>query len=238
VNRLALVLTVSLIALPAAPRAQWSLFGSGGPGEGIPHLEDWRFELDVSAMLLAEPDVARETRVEVTRFGDTILLTGEAPSATLRERVDSLVLKQAGLKRPVAGGSRAVADRTQGCGGKQGAANARRRFNLGANRPCSPVVEDEQEAGFHNQIRIRPPKSASERAADELLAAQIRRRLAVHGYAGVMDPERLRLVVQDASVYLLGVVDAEEDKRLAAAIGAMSGVGEVFIYPASRSPAR
>jgi osmotically-inducible protein OsmY len=64
-------------------------------------LDDENVETKAATAMRADPELKEQTHVNVTSYNGTALLTGEAPTAALRDRVLSLVRAIPGVRRTV-----------------------------------------------------------------------------------------------------------------------------------------
>lgn len=54
-------------------------------------VDDEAIELKAAAALAEDPDISKQTHIDVTSFDGVVLLTGESPSPALRARAEALV---------------------------------------------------------------------------------------------------------------------------------------------------
>jgi hypothetical protein len=193
------------------------------------------FECEVQQLLDEHADRLQGVEAVVTRFGNTIVITGQARDAGDRERIDKLVLDAAGITREQVDAPTVVPARTRGCEGKALAANTKRKSILKTSRDCSSLrVDDELQVAtkgqVFNHIGIAAPDPVTQLAREELLAAQSRLSLIDKGVINAMDRSLIRLVAQDGVIYVLGNLDAARQSEIRAALMKVSGIDDVLFY--------
>jgi len=195
-----LLLCSQLLVLPAA--AGWypqeaSLSASE---------QDRTFEVEVYHLLEQRLGNEAVRYVRITRFGNTLLLTGTVRDAALRTAVDAVVLEAAGIRREAPDATGVVPARTRDCGGRPVVGNARRRQIVSGDRDCSALrtTPDAATTGqLYNHIDLLDPEPARRAAAAEVLAAQARLALVEAGYAQALDRDAMRIVAQGGVLYVL-----------------------------------
>jgi len=226
------VLLLLAIHLPA--HADWE-FPEFTTGSLSPAGMDRAFECEVQQLLDEHADRLQGVDAVVTRFGNTIVITGQARDAGDRARVDRLVLDAAGITREQAGAPTVVPAKTRGCEGKALAANTRRKSILKANRDCSSLRVDDAlqvatKGQVFNHIGVASPDPERQFAREALLAAQARLSLIDRGVVNAMDRSLIRLVAQEGVIYVLGNLDAARQSEIGAALMKVSGVNDVRFY--------
>ena len=96
--------------------------------EGVsPAVQDRLFESEVYHHM--DQQVGLVARyVQVTRFGNNIVITGEVENAAYSKVIDMLVLDAAGVKRDTSSGNTVVPIKNKGCGGRPASGgNVKRR---------------------------------------------------------------------------------------------------------------
>jgi hypothetical protein len=196
---------------------------------------DRAFECQVQQLVDEHADRLQGADVVVTRFGNTIVITGQAQDAGGRARIDKLVLDAAGISREQVDAPTVVPAKTRGCEGRALAANTKRKSILKTNRDCSSLrVDDEPEAEtkgqVYNHVGLASPDPAMQLARQELLAAQARLSLLDNGVINAMDRSLIRLVAQDGVIYVLGNMDAARQSEIRVVLMKISGVDAVQFY--------
>lgn len=196
---------------------------------------DRAFECEVQQRMSEQADRLQGVDAVVTRFGNTIVLTGQARDAGKRAQVDKLVLDVAGITREQPAGAAVVPARTRDCEGRTVAANSKRRSILDASRDCSSLRADkdqqvEAKGQVYNHIDVASPDPVAQLARAELLAAQARLALLEADVINPMDRSLIRLVAQDGVMYVLGSLDVARQSEIRAALGKVPGIAAVRFY--------
>ena len=132
-----------------AVRAGWdfSVFTAEDPS---PAGMDRAFEYEAYRLMDVHTDRLQGVDAVVTRFGNTIVVTGQAQAEGDRARVDKLVLEVAGIKREPDNGSAVIPARTRECGGKAMASNTKRKSIVKPDKDCSSLRSDD---GLQLQVK-------------------------------------------------------------------------------------
>jgi hypothetical protein len=220
------------MCLPAHADWEFSVFTAQSPG---PAGMDRAFECEVQRLMDKHADQLQGVDAVVTRFGNIIVITGQARDAGDRTRVDKLVLDVAGITRAEAGGPAVVPASTLACEGKSLPANARRKSIIKPDRDCSSLRADADMQGpatgqLFNHLAVASPDPAKQLASAELLAAQARMSLLGAGVINAMDRRVIRLVAQQDVIYVLGNLDAALQAGVRTVLMQLAGVGEVRFY--------
>ena len=223
-----------LLAIHLPAHADWEFpeFTARSPS---PAGMDRAFECEVQQLMDEHADRLQGVDAVVTRFGNTIVITGQARDTGDRARMDKLVLDAAGIIREQVDVPTVVPANTSGCEGKALAANTKRKSILKTSRDCSSlrVDEDQQVATkgqVFNHIGVASSDPVVQFARAELLAVQARLSLIDDGVINAMDRSLIRLVAQDGVIYVLGNLDAARQSEVRATLMKVSGVDEVQFY--------
>lgn len=183
---------------------------------------DRAFELEAYHLLTRRLGLEATRYIRITRFGNTILITGMVRDAAGRDRVEDLLLEVAGIRREAPDAAGVVPARTRNCGGRMVQGNARRRQILRGGEDCSTLRAEAGEApGGHlyNHLDLIAGEPDRQTAAADMLAAQARYALVDAGYTQALDRNAMRLASQGSQVYVLLRPDP----------GLQSGVREVLL---------
>lgn len=194
---------------------------------------DRAFELEAYHLLTQRLGLDATRYVRVTRFGNTILLTGTARSAAERAQVEELLLEVAGIRRETPDSAVVVPRRSRDCGDRPVLGNARRRQIVRGGEDCSALrAEDEAPATgrLYNQLGNAAADPDRELAAADLLAARARYALVEAGYPQALDRERMRLASQGSLLYVLLRPDARLQEQVRAVLLRLPGVTDVQFY--------
>ena len=223
-----------LLAIQLPAHAGWGLpeFATGAPD---PAAMDRAFECEVQQLMEEHADRLQGVDAVVTRFGNTIVITGQARDAGDRARVDKLVQDVAGIMREQPGGEAVVPASTRGCEGRTVAANTKRRSILDSGKDCSSLrVDDDLQVAvtgqLFNHIAIASPDPVVQLSRAELLAAQARLALIEGDIINSMDRSLIRLVAQDGVIHVLGKLDATRQSDIQAALMKIPDVDAVQFY--------
>jgi hypothetical protein len=215
-------------------RADWdfSVFTAEDPG---PAGMDRAFEYEAWRLMDEHSDRLQGVDAVVTRFGNTIVITGQAQDEGGRAQVDKLVLEVAGIKREQGNGSIVIPVRTRECGGKAMASNTRRKSIVKPDKDCSSLRSDDglqlQVKGqLFNHIAIASSDPARQLAGAALQAAQAGMSLLDAGVVNATDRSVIRLVAQDGVMYVLGNPDAFSQEKVRATLMTIDGISDVRFY--------
>ena len=168
--------------------------------------QDRAFEVEVYQLLQQQLGREAVRYVRITRFGNTLLLTGVVADASLRDRVDALVLEAAGIRREAPAATGVVPAHTRDCGGKPVIGNARRRQIVSSDKDCSALRTApgaEATGQMFNHIDLASPEPARDTAAADVVAARARLALVEAGHAEALDPDAMRLAAQGGVLFVL-----------------------------------
>ena len=139
-------------------------------------VDDAVIEFKAEAELASDPKLKGPVHINITSMNGIVLLTGEAATAELHDRVLALVRKVPNIRR------------------------------------------------ITNEIRIAPPSALGTRSQDGWISTQVKGRFV--GTKG-LDPTRVKVVTENAVVYLMGLVASPEGELAANAASAVRGVTQV-----------
>lgn len=223
---------VFLISFSA--RAEWE-FPVFSTDTLHPDAMDRAFECEVTRLMDKQASQLEDVNAVVTRFGNTILITGYALNEADRERVDQLVLDAAGIIRKEQGVATVVPASTLACDGKSVPANAKRRSTVKPGRDCSTLRaesgrQDEASGQVFNHVAVGGDASAKQLARAGLLAAQARMALLDGAVIDAMDGNLIRLVAQRDVLYVLGGLSADQQSAIRTLLEKLPGVTAVQFY--------
>jgi len=193
---------------------------------------DRTFEVEVYQLLEQRLGGDAVRYVRLTRFGNTLLLTGEVRSAALRAEVDAVVLEAGGIRREAPESAGVVPARTRDCGGKPVIGNDRRRQIVSGNRDCSALraaTETAATGRLFNHLELAGSDPDRQAAAADVLAAQARLALVDAGYPQALDRNAMRIAVQGAVLYVL-LPAGQDQSGLQAILLRVPGVKAVQFY--------
>ena len=183
---------------------------------------------------LLEQKVGAAARfVQLTRFGNTIVISGEVEKSVDAKKIDGLVLKAAGIKREAPGGSAVVPEKDRECDGKPATGNAKRKLIVTGKKDCSSLRSDEsgQARGrVYNHLAVGAADAPNKIAAAKLLLAETVVELVDAGHAEVLDRAVMRMVAQDGVLYIIGDPGETERTRIKAILMALPDVTDVVFY--------
>jgi hypothetical protein len=194
---------------------------------------DRAFELEVYHRLTRRLGLETTRYVRITRFGNTILITGMVPGEKAREAVEEVVLEVAGIRREAADTAGVVPERTRNCGGRVVTGNARRKQIVDSKADCSALraAPDEPATGrLFNHLDLISSEPDRQTAAADMLAAQARFALVEAGYTQALDHDVLRLASQGAMLYVLMRPDPALQSEMRAVLLQVPGVTDVRFY--------
>jgi len=120
-------------------------------------VEDQSIKLRIRSALNKDEELNKQAHINITSFNGIVLLTGEAPTAALRERAGEIARKTRKVRR------------------------------------------------VHNEIQIAAPSSMMTRSSDSWLTTKVKTSLLSVRYEG-FDPTRIKVVTENGTVYLMGMV--------------------------------
>jgi hypothetical protein len=200
-----------------------------------PDAMDRAFECEVTRLMDKQAGQLEDVNAVVTRFGNTIVITGYALNEAGRERVDQLVLDAAGIIRKEQGVATVVPASTLACDGKSVPANAKRRSTVKSGRDCSTLRaesgrQDEASGQVFNHVAVGAGDPGKQLAHAELLAAQAKVALLDGAVVDAMDGNVIRLVAQQGVLYVLGGFAADQQSAIRTLLEKLPGVTAVQLY--------
>jgi osmotically-inducible protein OsmY len=141
-------------------------------------VEDSSIELRIKNELGKDEKISDQAHINVTSYNGIVLLSGEAPSQSLRTRTGEI---------------------------------ARR---------------DKQVRRVHNEIQIAAPSSLMTRSSDSWITTKVKSSLVGLGIKG-FDPSRVKVVSENGTVFLLGMVYHKEADAIVAQTQQVSGVQRI-----------
>jgi osmotically-inducible protein OsmY len=225
-------LLLPVMVLPVHADWEFPVFSARSPD---PAGMDRAFECEVHQLLDEHADRLQGVNAVVTRFGNTIVITGQAQDAGDRMRVDQLVLDAAGIMREQEGSPAVVPASTRGCEGKALASNTKRKSIVKTGKDCSSLRVDRDmqipaRGRVFNHIAVASPDPVKQRASAALLAAQASMSLIDADVINAMDRRLIRLVAQDGVIYVLGNLDAARQTEIRTVLMKLDGVNNVRFY--------
>ncbi len=196
---------------------------------------DRLFECEVQQRMDEQAGYLKGVDAVVTRFGNTIVITGQAQDAGDRERLDQLVLEAAGITREKVDAPGVVPAKIRGCEGKGLAGNSKRKSIVKSSRDCSSLhVDDDLQVAtkgrVFNHIAVASAEPLQQLARAEQLAAQARLSLLDAGVINAMDRNLVRLVAQGDVMYVLGSLDAGQQSAIRTVLMTVAGIDAVQFY--------
>jgi hypothetical protein len=220
---------VTLSGLVRADSGFLDMFDEGGASSAA---KDRAFEGKVYDLLERQAGAVAKY-VQVTRFGNIIVITGEVKESAHATVIDGLVLEAAGIKRETQTGSTVVPEKKRECGGRAATGNAKRRMIVTGKKDCSSLRSDEPDQAkgrVYNHLAVSGSDPAMKVAAANLLLAEAVLELVDAGYTQVLDRAVMRLVVQDGVFYILGSLGENEHARIKTVLKSFPGVRNVKFY--------
>ena len=141
-------------------------------------VEDQAIELRIKSALRKDEEIADQTHINVTSYNGIVLLSGEAPSQTLRTRAG-------GIARG-----------------------------------------DKQARRVHNEIQIAAPSSAMTRSSDSWITTKTKTSLVGLDIKG-FDPTRVKVVSENGTVFLMGMVYRKEADAIVTRTQQVTGVQRI-----------
>jgi osmotically-inducible protein OsmY len=143
-------------------------------------VDDQAIETKSIAALYREPDLMKQSHINVTSYNNVVLLTGETPTEALRTRAGEIA---------------------------RGIEHVRR---------------------VYNELTIAAPSSYMNRSSDSWLTAQVKAHfIEVRNIKG-FDPTRVKVVSENGTVYLMGLVSRREGDAAAESARQVGGVQRVI----------
>jgi len=147
-------------------------------------VEDQAIKARVITALKEDSEIERQTHINVTSFNGIVLLTGEAPTESLRSRIGDIARNSEKVRR------------------------------------------------LHNEIVIAAPSSMMTRSSDSWITTKVKTALLGVGEEG-FDATRVKVVTENGTVYLLGLVthrEASAATEQARQIGGVQRIVKLFEY--------
>jgi hypothetical protein len=226
------LLLLGMVTLSASTRADGGLLDMFDEGGSSPAAKDRAFEGKVYDLLEQQAGVVARY-VQVTRFGNIIVITGEVKESAHATVIDGLVLDAAGIKRETQAGSTVVPEKNRECGGRAVAGNAKRRMIVTGKKDCSSLRSDESRQAkgrVYNHLAVAASDMAMKVAAANLLLAKAASELVDAGYTQVLDRSVMRMTAQNGVLYILGNLGEMQRKRIKAVLKSYPGVRDVTFY--------
>jgi osmotically-inducible protein OsmY len=145
-------------------------------------VDDETIELKTASAIKSDDELRRETHINVTSLNGIVLLSGEASTPELRDRVLAKIREVAGIRQTV------------------------------------------------NEIRVALPTSLAARAHDTWLTTKVKAKLV---NAEKVDSTQVKVVTENETVYLMGLVsrlEAEQATEAARTVGGVARVVKLFEY--------
>lgn len=140
-------------------------------------LRDKAIEMKSNDAIYSDPYIGTVVHVNVVSYHGLVLLTGEAPSPEIRQKVEELVTNS-----------------------------------------------DSSISSIHNEIIIGPNSDLASRSRDALMTANVKAHILRNTD---VDPTKIKVITENATVYLLGLVTEEEAERASQAVSQVKNVGRV-----------
>ena len=196
---------------------------------------DRAFECKITGLMDTYVDQLEGVNAVVTRFGNTIVITGYAYNEAGRDRIDQLVLDAAGITRKQQVDATVVPASTLACDGKLVPANAKRRSTVKPGRDCSSLRAESGRQNtatgrVYNHVAISADDPDKQLARAELLAAQAKVALLDGAVVDTMDGNDIRLVAQQGVLYVLGGFAAGQQSAIRTRLEKLTGVTAVQFY--------
>ncbi|CAA0114407.1 Uncharacterised protein [BD1-7 clade bacterium] len=77
----------------------------------------------------------------------------------------------------------------------------------------------------HNELEVSAPTNFGQRTSDTYLSAKIKANLLTNGK---IDSDRVQVIVENGSVYLMGLVTQEESERVVSSVQEVSGIKRII----------
>jgi hypothetical protein len=226
------ILLFGMVTLSGSARAGGGFLDMFDEGESSAAAKDRAFEGKVYDLLEQQAGVASRY-VQVTRFGNIIVITGEVKESAHATVIDGLVLEAAGIKRETQAGSTVVPKKKRECGGRAATGNTKRRMIVTGKKDCSSLRSDEPEQAkgkVYNHLSVAAPDMAMKVAAANLLLAEAVSELVDAGYTLVLDRAAMRTASQDGVLYILGNLGEVQRTRIKAVLMSLPDVRDVTFY--------
>ncbi len=149
--------------------------GDRRSGEAI--LRDKAIEMKSNDAIYSDPYIGTSVHVNVVSYNGLVVLTGEAPSPEVRQKVEEMVRNS-----------------------------------------------DTTISTIHNEIIVGPNSDITSRSRDALMTANVKAHLLRNTD---VDPTKIKVITENATVYLLGLVTEEEAERASKAVSQIKDVTRV-----------
>lgn len=141
-------------------------------------VEDQAIELRIKSALSRISGMSQQTHINVTSYNGIVLLSGEAPSESLRTLAGETAQRQEKVRK------------------------------------------------VHNEIRVAAPSALMARSSDSVITGKVKTALFDVGIRGA-DPLRVKVVTENGTVYLMGLVTRAEGDKITNAARRVSGVQRI-----------
>lgn len=148
-------------------------------------VDDQAIETKTVAALYREPDLMKQSHINVTSYNNIVLLSGETPTEAFRTRVEEIT---------------------------KGIEHVRR---------------------VYNELTIAAPSSYMNRSSDSWLTTQVKAHFVEVRDIKGFDPTRVKVVSENGTVYLMGLVsrrEADAAAESARQVGGVQRVVKLFEY--------
>ncbi len=145
------------------------IFGGAATGASVAHdrrtagsfVEDQSIELRIRGALNKDAEIYKQAHINITSFNGIVLLSGETPTAAMRERVGEYARQAEKVRR------------------------------------------------VHNEVQVAAPSSMMTRSSDSWITTKVKTSLFNTKIKG-FDPTRVKVVTENGTVFLLGLVTHAE----------------------------
>lgn len=142
-------------------------------------VDDQAIEAKTLAALYREPDLMKQSHINVTSYNNIVLLSGETPTEAFRTRAEEIT---------------------------KGMEHVRR---------------------VYNELTIAAPSSYMTRSSDSWITTQVKARLVEIRDIKGFDPTRVKVVTENGTVFLMGLVSRQEGNATAESARQVGGVQRV-----------
>jgi len=142
-------------------------------------VDDEVIEVKATSRLFSDKEIFDNTHINITSYNNIILLSGEAPTDTLKSKAESLI-------------------------------------------SSIPKVRK-----IHNEIVIAAPSSLLTRSSDSWITAKVKTNLFQVKDTPDFDPTRIKVISENGTVFLMGIVTRAEADIVIGASRTVSGVQRV-----------
>ena len=94
-------------------------------------------------------------------------------------------------------------------------------------RAASDARREDQVRAVHNELVVGSPTSAARRAEDVLVTANVKLAMATSANAAAPASFNVKVVTENASVFLMGLVTRKESEAVTATVGTVPGVAQI-----------